>query len=66
MSDNHSRYNLIRAGLEQLYPTRLSASQLRHMHTLALLVHGLIASAHCQMPKWSATELPDHGFGLIW
>lgn len=54
MSDNHSRYHLIRAGLEQLYPTRLSASQLRLLHTLALLVHGLIASAHCQLPKLAA------------
>jgi hypothetical protein len=54
MSDNHKRYHLIRAGLEQLFPTRLSASQLRHLHTLALLVHGLIASAHCQLPKLAA------------
>jgi len=54
MSDNHTRYNLIRQGLEQLYPTRLSASQLRHLHTLALLLHGLIASAHCQLPKLAA------------
>lgn len=54
MSDNHTRYHLIRQGLEQLYPTRLSASQLRHLHTLALLLHGLIASAHCQLPKLAA------------
>jgi hypothetical protein len=54
MSDNHARYHLIRQGLEQLFPTRLNASQLRHLHTLALLVHGLIASAHCQLPKLAA------------
>ena len=54
MSDNHTRYHLIRQGLEQLFPTRLSASQLRHLHTLALLVHGLLASAHCQSPKLAA------------
>ncbi len=54
MSDNHARYHLIRQGLEQLYPTHLSASRLRHLHTLALLVHGLIASAHCQLPKLAA------------
>jgi hypothetical protein len=54
MSDNHARYHLIRQGLEQLLPTKLSASQLRHFHTLALLVHGLIASAHCQLPKLAA------------
>lgn len=54
MSDNHTRYHLIRQGLEQLFPTRLSASQLRHLRTLALLVHGLIASAHCQLPKLAA------------
>lgn len=54
MSDNHTRYHLIRQGLEQLYPTRLSASQLRHLHTLALMIHGLIASAHCQLPKLAA------------
>jgi hypothetical protein len=54
MSDNHTRYHLIRQGLEQLYPTRLKASQLRHLHTLALLIHGLIASAHCQLPKLAA------------
>jgi hypothetical protein len=54
MSDNHTRYHLIRQGLEQLFPTRLSASQLRHLHTLALLIHGLIASAHCQLPKLAA------------
>src|SRR3954469_18080788 len=54
MSDNHTRYHLIRQGLEQLFPARLSASQLRHLHTLALLVHGLIASAHCHLPKLAA------------
>jgi hypothetical protein len=54
LSDNHARYHLILQGLEQLYPTRLSASQLRHLHTLALLIHGLIASAHCQLPKLAA------------
>lgn len=54
MSDNYKRYHLIRQGLEQLYPNRLSASQLRHLHTLALLVHGLIASAHCHLPKLAA------------
>ena len=54
MSDNHTRYHLIRQGLQQLFPSRLSASQLRHLHTLALLVHGLIASSHCQLPKLAA------------
>lgn len=54
MSDNHSRYHLIRIGLEQLYPTRMNPTQLRNMHSLALLVHGLIASAHCQLPKLAA------------
>jgi hypothetical protein len=54
MSDNHTRYHLIRQGLQQLYPTRLSASQFRHLHTLALLIHGLIASAHCQLPELEA------------
>jgi hypothetical protein len=29
----------------------LSASQLRQLQTLALLIAGLIASAHCQLPK---------------
>ena len=60
MSDNHARYHLIRQGLEQLFPIRLSASHLRHLHTLALLVHGLIASTYCQLPKLAA-KAPKKG-----
>ena len=49
MSDNLRSYHIIRQGLEQLYPSRLSASQLRTLRTLSLVVHGLIASAHCHL-----------------
>jgi len=51
MTDNLRNYHIIRQGLEQLYPTRLAASQLRMLRTLALIIHGLIASGHAQLPK---------------
>jgi UDP-N-acetylglucosamine enolpyruvyl transferase len=54
MTDNLRNYHIIRQGLEQLYPTRLEASQLRLLRTLALVIHGLIASAHSQLPKLAA------------
>lgn len=59
MNDNYRRYHLIRQGLEQLFPTKLAPSQLRLLRTLALLINGLIASGHCQLPRLAAkTPLP--------
>lgn len=59
MPDNLRNYHIIRAGLEQLYPKRLGASQLRLLRTLALVIHGLIASAHSQLPKLAAQAPAD-------
>src|SRR5438045_8312299 len=61
MSDNLKAYHILRQGLLQLYADRVSASQLRILHTLALIIHGLIASAHCQLPKLAAKAPPGWG-----
>lgn len=64
MTDNLRNYHIIRAGLEQLYPERLGASQLRLLRTLALVIHGLIASAHAQLPKLAAQAPSNWGGNL--
>ena len=61
MTDNLKAYHIIRQGLTQLYPEKLSASKLRLLKTLALVTHGLIASAHCQLPKLAAKTPPGWG-----
>lgn len=61
MSDNLKAYHIIRQGLTGLYTEKLSASKLRLLNTLALVVHGLIASAHCQLPKLAAKAPPGWG-----
>jgi hypothetical protein len=64
MTDNLRSYHIIRQGLEQLYPKRLLASQLRLLRTLALVIHGLIASAHSQLPKLAAQAPSGWGGNL--
>ena len=61
MTDNLRSYHIIRQGLEQLYPTRLTASQLRMLRTLCLIIHGLIASSHCHLSQ-IARKMPV-GYG---
>lgn len=61
MSDNLKNYHIIRQGLEQLYPTKLSASGLRSLRTLCLIIHGLIASSHCHLSQL-ARKVPA-GYG---
>lgn len=64
MTDNLRSYHIIRQGLEQLYPKRLEASQLRLLRSLALVIHGLIASAHSQLPKLAAQAPSNWGGNL--
>jgi len=64
VTDNLRNYHIIRAGLEQLYPERLGASTLRLLRTLALVIHGLIASAHSQLPKLAAQAPSNWGGNL--
>jgi hypothetical protein len=61
MTNNLRNYHIIWAGLEQLYPRRLQASELRLLRILALVIHGLIASAHSHLPKLAQQAPP--GFG---
>lgn len=61
MTDNLRTYHIIRQGLTQLYPAKLSASKLRLLKTLALVTNGLIESSHCQLPKLAAKAPPGWG-----
>lgn len=58
MTANRQSYNVIKQGLEQLYPDKISPRMAQHLHTLALIVHGIIGSAHSQLPKL-AGETPE-------
>lgn len=59
MSDNHHHYHLKRQDLQQLFPDRLGAGQLRLLPTLPLVKNGLIASGPCHLPRLAAkTPLP--------
>ena len=51
MSDNHKRYNAIKRGLEQLYGTKVEGHLQHNLHTLALLVNGIIGAGSVQLPK---------------
>ena len=58
MSDSLRRYRAIRDALLQLYPSSLSARQMRHVVTLAALISGIVASRQTQLPA-IANKLPD-------
>ena len=58
MSDNLKRYCAIQSHLKQLFPTEPTASQARHLSTLAALISGIIGSKSCQLPQ-IARKVPD-------
>jgi len=58
MSDNLRRYCAIRDALKHLAPRQLSGNPLRHLHTLAALISGIVGSGRVSLPQ-VASHLPD-------
>lgn len=58
MSDTLRQYRAIRAALVQCYPGEATGHIARHLHTLAALISGMVASKSLQLPK-IATTVPD-------
>ena len=58
MSDNLRRYRAIHDALVQWYPTQPQGNLARHLHTLAALISGIVASKNTQLPH-IATHVPD-------
>jgi hypothetical protein len=56
MSDNFIRYNRIKSGLRQLLPKNLNGYDQKRLEHLAKLINGIIAAAHCQLPKVAAKD----------
>lgn len=54
MSDSHRRYNAIKKALEQCYGSQPQGHFQQHLHTLALLIGGIIGSSHTQLPEIAA------------
>ena len=57
MSDNHRRYNAIKQGLEQLYGSKVQGHLKSNLHTLALLINGIVAAGSVNLPLL-ATKAP--------
>ncbi len=64
MTDNLRNYNIMRQGLHQLYPKRLTASQVRMLRTLCLIIHALMASSHCHLSQ-IARKMPSEYGGKL-
>ena len=58
MSDNLRRYRAIRDALAQWYPIQPQGNLARHLHTLAALISGIVASKSTQLPN-IASHVPD-------
>ena len=58
MSDNLRRYRAIRNALTQAYPAQPTGHVVRHLHTLAALISGIVGSKSTQLPT-IATKVPD-------
>lgn len=58
MSDNLRRYRAIRDALAQWYPIQPRGNLARHLHTLAALISGIVASKSAQLPN-IAPHVPD-------
>lgn len=50
MSDNLSRYRIIRDALKQLHPVEPRGNVARHLNTLAMLVSGMVGSRRASLP----------------
>ena len=58
MSDNLRRYRAIHNALTQAYPAQPTGNVARHLHTLAMLISGIVGSKSTQLPT-IATKVPD-------
>lgn len=58
MSDNLRRYRSIHRGLKKLYPDEPKGNLLRHLHTLAALISGIVGSKSTHLPQ-IATKIVD-------
>jgi hypothetical protein len=58
MSDNLRRFRSIQQSLKKLYPVEPKGNLLRHLHTLAALMSGIVGSRSCQLPQ-VATKIVD-------
>src|SRR6516225_9771205 len=58
MSDNLRRYRAIHNALKQAYPTQPTGNVARHLHTLAMLISGIVGSKSTQLPA-IAPKVPD-------
>jgi hypothetical protein len=59
MSDNLRRYRAIRRSLTQCWRGEPTGNVARHLHPLAALASGIVASKSTQLPKIAA-QVPDH------
>src|SRR5713101_5049008 len=58
MSDNLRRYRAIHNALTQAYPAQPTGNVARHLHTLAMLISGIVGSKSTQLPT-IAPKVPD-------
>ena len=57
MSDNLRRYRAIHNALTQAYPAQPTGNVARHLHTLAMLISGIVGSKSTQLPAIPADHL---------
>jgi hypothetical protein len=50
VSDNHRRFAAIYNAIKKLYPTEPTGNLTRHLATLAMLINGIVASKHVNLP----------------
>src|SRR5438874_13810022 len=58
MSDNLRRYRAIHNALKQASPAQPTGNVARHLHTLAMLISGIVGSKSTQLPT-IAPKVPD-------
>src|SRR5438552_16813904 len=58
MSDTLRRYRAIHNALKQAYPAQPTGNVARHLHTLAMLISGIVGSKSTQLPT-IAPKVPD-------
>jgi hypothetical protein len=58
MSDNLTRYRVVRQALKQLYPKEPQGNLARHLNTLAGLISGIVGSKSTNLPH-IASKVPD-------
>jgi len=58
MSDNLRRYRAIKVALKELHPDEPRGNQVRHLHTLAAFISGIVGSKSTHLPAIAA-KVPD-------